>query len=75
MKITKIYKIDNAASRNKHNNVIFFKQKLLAVEFEDGSVRYLDLRAKMDITDIDYFELLINAKVTKIKVLFEAMEI
>ena len=43
---------------------------IILVEFEDNSRRYLDISNKVDITDYDKWEVVLNNK-SKMKYIFE----
>lgn len=68
-KIISITKIDNVRIKNTHNDYLYPTQSILEVDMDDG-YRIIDLIAKKDITDIDYFEVVTTSK-TKKKVLFK----
>lgn len=46
------------------------KKGVILVEFEDNSRRYLDISNKVDITDYDNWEVVLNKK-SKMKYIFE----
>lgn len=50
---------------NLHNEVIYPKQSILVVSFENGTERIIDLMSEKDITEIDYFKVVESDKVKK----------
>lgn len=55
---------------NLHNEVVYPKQNILVVSFENGTERIIDLMSEKDITDIDYFKVIESDK-TKKRLLFK----
>ena len=55
-KMEKIYELKNAFIENLNHGVAYGKQKVLGVEYKDGTTRYIDLEAQLDITDVDYLK-------------------
>ena len=55
---------------NLHNGVIFPKQSILVVSYENKDTRIIDLMSEKDITDIDYFKVIETEK-TKKRIIFE----
>lgn len=70
-RIVKIYELKNAFIENLHHEVGYGKQKVLGIEYKDGTTRYIDLIAKLDITDVDYLNVVKKRGITKTKVLYE----
>lgn len=71
--IVRIDLIKNIQIKNKHNDFITPKQDIIIVSFRNGKSRIIDLASEVDITDIDYFEILKSNK-TKYKVIFKEWE-
>ncbi len=69
-KIKSIYLLKNAFIKNTHNNCIFDKQEVLVIEYDNKSKSYIDMKANQDITNIDYFEVIIRKGKTKMKKVF-----
>jgi hypothetical protein len=56
---------------NKEEQAMYINKKgVILVEFEDNSRRYLDISNKVDITDYDKWEVMLNNK-SKMKYIFE----
>lgn len=68
-KIIGVVLFQNVRIKNTHNDYLFPEQDILEIDLEDG-FRIIDLFSEKDITDIDYFEVVITKK-TKKKVLFK----
>ena len=73
MNIIEIYIKKNVNIQNLHNEVIYPKQSILVVSYENGSERIIDLMSEKDITDIDYFKVIESDK-TKKRVLFNDLD-
>lgn len=70
-RIVKIYTLKNAFIENLNHGVAYGKQKVLGVEYKDGTTRYIDLEAQLDITDVDYLKVVKRRGITKTKVLYK----
>ena len=70
MNIVEIYIKKNINIQNLHNEVIYPKQSILIVSYENGTERIIDLMSEKDITDIDYFKVIESDK-TKKRTLFK----
>lgn len=70
-RIVKIYELKNAFIENLNHGVAYGKQKVLGVEYKDGTTRYIDLEAQLDITDVDYLKVVKKRGITKTKVLYK----
>ena len=70
-RIVKIYELKNAFIENLNHGVAYGKQKVLGVEYKDGTTRYIDLEAQLDITDVDYLKVVKKRRITKTKVLYK----
>lgn len=70
-RIVKIYELKNAFIENLNHGVAYGKQKVLGVEYKDGTTRYIDLEAQLDITDVDYLNVVKKRGITKTKVLYK----
>ena len=70
-RIVKIYELKNAFIENLNHGVAYGKQKVLGVEYKDGTTRYIDLEAQLDITDVDYLKVVKRRGITKTKVLYK----
>lgn len=68
MEIINIKLVKNAKIKNRHNNYVFGKQKIMEIYFNDETVRYIDLIAKKDITDVSYLKVQYDesSKITEI---------
>lgn len=56
---------------NKEEQATYINKKgVILVEFEDNSRRYLDISNKVDITNYDKWEVILNKK-SKMKYIFE----
>ena len=56
---------------NKEEQTTYINKKgVILVEFEDNSRRYLDISNKVDITDYNNWEVVLNKK-SKMKYIFE----
>lgn len=56
---------------NKEEQATYINKKgVILVEFEDNSRRYLDISNKVDITDYNNWEVVLNKK-SKMKYIFE----
>ena len=64
-RIVKIYELKNAFIENLNHGVAYGKQKVLGVEYKDGTTRYIDLEAQLDITDVDYLNVVKKRGITK----------
>ena len=73
MNIIEIYIKKNVNIQNLHNEVIYPKQSILVVSYENGSERIIDLMSEKDITDIDYFKVIESDK-TKKRILFNDLD-
>lgn len=69
MNIVEIYIKKNINIQNLHNEIIYPKQSILVVAFENGEERIIDLMSEKDITNIDYFKVIESEK-TKKRILF-----
>lgn len=70
-RIVKIYELKNAFIENLNHGVAYGKQKVLGVEYKDGTTRYIDLEAQLDITNVDYLKVVKKRGITKTKVLYK----
>ena len=70
-RIVKIYELKNAFIENLNHGVAYGKQKVLGVEYKDGTTRYIDLEAQLDITDVDYLKVVKKRGITKTKDLYK----
>ena len=70
-RIVKIYELKNAFIENLNHGVAYGKQKVVGVEYKDGTTRYIDLEAQLDITDVDYLNVVKKRGITKTKVLYK----
>ena len=70
-RIVKIYELKNAFIENLNHGVAYGKQKVLGVEYKNGTTRYIDLEAQLDITDVDYLKVVKRRGITKTKVLYK----
>lgn len=70
-RIVKIYTLKNAFIKNLHHGNVADKQKIICVEYKDGTTRYIDLEGQLDITDVDYLEVIRKRGVTKTKTIYE----
>lgn len=70
-RIVKIYTLKNAFIKNSHHGNVADKQKIICVEYKDGTTRYIDLEGQLDITDVDYLEVTRKRGVTKTKTIYE----
>lgn len=73
MNIVEIYIKKNINIMNLHNEVIYPKQSILVVSYENGTERIIDLMSEKDITDIDYFKVIESDK-TKKRILFNDLD-
>ena len=73
MNIVEIYIKKNVNIQNLHNEVIYPKQSILVVSYENGTERIIDLMSEKDITDIDYFKVIESDK-TKKRILFNDLD-
>lgn len=73
MNIVEIYIKKNINIQNLHNEVIYPKQSILVVSYENGTERIIDLMSEKDITDIDYFKVIESDK-TKKRILFNDLD-
>lgn len=69
--IIKITRYKNCVILNKNENVKFYRQKILKIDFRDKESRFIDLIANFDITEIDYLDII---EFGKEKVLFKECE-
>lgn len=60
--IIRITKKNNIRVKNLHNGVLFPKQDILEIEFDNSSKRIIDLMSQKDITDINYLQVVENEK-------------
>lgn len=68
MKIIRIAKKRNIRVKNTHNGVLFPKQDIIVIEFENSSKRIIDLMSEKDITDIDYLQVVESPKTKEINI-------
>lgn len=56
--IAKVEVITNCRILNTHNNHQGARKSVMRVEYRSGKCREIDLAMKLDITDIDYLEVI-----------------
>lgn len=69
--IIKIARYKNCAILNKNEDIKFYRQNILKIDFRNKKSRYIDLISNFDITDIDYLDIV---EFGKEKVLFKECE-
>lgn len=72
--IIKIVKIKGVKVRHKINKHEFMKRNIIRVDYRNGEHRFINMLAKRDMTDIDYFDIVYPKKI-KEKVIFEEASI
>lgn len=68
--ITKVYELINCGVRNSNFENVAKRSEIICIEFVDGTVNYLDVKGGVDITNIEYLDV-IEYKTPKKRVLFD----
>lgn len=71
-RITKIYYLHNVCIYNEQTQSVYQKNRILCVEYANGTTRYIDYKGGLDVTDVDFLKLKVSEKFTRVgKVLFD----
>lgn len=74
-RIVKIYFLHNVCIYNEQTKSTYRKNKIICVDYANGTTRYIDYKGGLDFTDVEFLTLKVSKKFTRIgKVLFDEEE-